>query len=88
MQKKKVVHTEFDALNASRFDLIKANLGLKNDGEVIRFLISYYFNQNIKAEHDLQREKAKKEYEEEIAPMLSDFMDKYGDQWKRLGEDE
>ncbi len=85
---KKVVHTEFDELNATRFDLIKANLGLKNDGEVIRFLISYYFNQNLKKEYNLQREEAKKEYANEIAPMLSDFMEKYGDQWKRLGEDE
>lgn len=85
---KKIVHTEFDTLNATRFDLIKENLGLKNDGEVIRFLISNYFNQNIKAKYDSQWEKAKKEYDEDIAPMLSDFMAKYGDQWRRLGEDE
>ncbi|MHA1673887.1 MAG: hypothetical protein ACTSYI_09680, partial [Promethearchaeota archaeon] len=85
---KKVVHTEFDELNATRFDLIKANLGLKNDGEVIRFLISYYYNQKLKKEYNLQMEEAKKEYASEIAPMLSDFMEKYGDQWKRLGEDE
>ena len=85
---KKVVHTEFDVLIASRFDLIKANLGLKNDGEVIRFLVSNYFNQNLKVPHTLQKEKAMKEYEEEIAPMLSEFMEKYGNQWKRLGEDE
>ena len=85
---KKVVHTEFDVLIASRFDLIKANLGLKNDGEVIRFLVSHYFNQNLKAQYNLEKENALKEYEEEIAPMLSDFMAKYGDQWKRLGEDE
>ena len=84
----KVVHTEFDQLLAYRFDLIKSTLGLKSDGEVIRYLVSNYYNSYIKKEADKRRENAKKEYDLEIEPMLKDFMAKYGDQWRRLGEDE
>mgnify|MGYP006288674673 CR=1 FL=1 len=36
----KVVHTEFDEKLPYRFTLIKDHLGLKNDGEVLRFLVS------------------------------------------------
>ncbi len=35
-----------------------------------------------------QKQLALKEYESEIGSMLSEFMEKYGDQWRRLGEDE
>ena len=85
---KKVVHTELDSPIASRFDQIKSHLGLKNDGEVIRFLISDYFNRKFKQEYERKKSQAKKEYDSEIGPMLTEFMDKYGDQWRRLGEDE
>lgn len=88
MLKKKIVHTELDDLMTSRFDLIKSHLGLKNDGEVIRFLISGYFNMNLKLDYEKHKQQALKEYESEIGPMLSGFMEKYGDQWRKLGEDE
>lgn len=84
----KVVHTEFDCLIAHRFDLIKSMLGLKSDGEVVRFLVSDYYNIHLKEKQNQLHEKAKVEYETEIEPMLKDFMAKYGDQWRRLGEDE
>ena len=35
-----------------------------------------------------QKQLALKEYESEIGPLLSEFMENYGDQWRRLGEDE
>jgi len=84
----KVVHTELDDKIALRFDLIKSHLGLKNDGEVIRFLISNFYSDKIEERYSIKRQEAKKEYEKEIKPMLEDFMEKYGDQWRRLGEDE
>ncbi|MHA1109798.1 MAG: hypothetical protein ACTSRE_01755 [Promethearchaeota archaeon] len=84
----KIVHTELDENISFRFDLIKSNLGLKNDGEVIRFLISNYFKNNIEEKYSKNRQEALKEYEKEIKPMLTEFMEKYGDQWRRLGEDE
>ena len=88
MMQKKIVHTELDELITSRFDLIKSYLGLKNDGEVFRFLISNYYNTTLKSNYESQRTQALKEYESEIEPMLSEFMDKYGKQWRKLGEDE
>ncbi|TFG18763.1 MAG: hypothetical protein EU530_08290 [Promethearchaeota archaeon] len=84
----KIVHTELDDKIALRFDLIKSHLGLKNDGEVIRFLISNFYTDKIDERYSKKRRDAKDEYEKEIKPMLEDFMDKYGDQWRRLGEDE
>ncbi|MCF2139227.1 MAG: hypothetical protein K9W44_04155 [Candidatus Lokiarchaeota archaeon] len=84
---KKVIHTELDLVIAYRFDLIKSQLGLKNDGEVIRFLISDFFNRKIKREYERNKILAKKEYDNEIGSMLTEFIDKYGDQWRRLGEE-
>jgi len=84
----KIVHTELDENISFRFDLIKSSLGLKNDGEVIRFLISNYFKNKIEEKYSKNRQEALKEYEKEIKPMLTEFMEKYGDQWRRLGEDE
>lgn len=70
----KIVHTELDQKVAVRFDLIKSHLGLKNDGEVVRFLISNYFTTNIQHDHDKKRMAAKNEYDKDIRPMLEDFM--------------
>ena len=83
----KVIHTEFDEKIAFRFSLIKSHLGLKNDGEVIRFLVSNYYNDKLAKTQSLNKQAAIEEYESEIEPMLNDFMKKYGDQWRRLGED-
>lgn len=82
-----MIHTEFDDKIAFRFSLIKSHLGLKNDGEVIRFLVSNFFNDNLAKTQNINKQAAIEEYETEIEPMLNDFMKKYGDQWRRLGED-
>ena len=56
--------------------------------QVIRFLISNFYTDKIDERYSKNRQKAKEEYEKEIKPMLEEFMEKYGDQWRRLGEDE
>jgi hypothetical protein len=42
---------------------------------------------NLRLNNEKHKQQALKEYESEIGPMLFDFMEKYGDQWRRLGED-
>jgi len=84
----KIVHTELEDRIALRFDIIKSHLGLKNDGEVVRFLISNYFTMKFEQDLSKKRQEAKIEYEKDIKPMLAEFMEKFGDQWRRLGEDE
>jgi len=84
----KIIHTEFDEKIAFRFSLIKSHLGLKNDGEVIRFLVSNYFTDKLAKSNEQSQNHALHEYETEIEPILNEFMKKYGDQWRRLGEDE
>ncbi len=84
---KKVVHTELDEMVAWRFNLVKSNLGLKSDGEVIRYLISNYYNRNFGDKVQKNKERALEEYENDVKPILENFMSKYSDQWKRLGEE-
>ena len=85
---KKIVHTELDEIVAWRFNLVKSSLGLKSDGEVIRYLITNYYTKNFKEKINKKKQRAQREYEKDIKPILKDFMSKYSDQWKRLGEDD
>ncbi|MBA7507502.1 hypothetical protein ES706_06221 [subsurface metagenome] len=81
-EKPKIVHTELKGILASRFNLIKSTLGIQNDAEVIRFLIQNYFReyleeQKISAREELERDRK----------IINKFMEKYGEEWKKLGED-
>ena len=85
---KKILHIELEEPLNSKFDMVKEHLGLKNDGEVVRFLLTDYFNHHLKKELEGKREAAKQLYISEIGPALDTFMKNYGDQWHRLGEDD
>ena len=50
MAKKKILHIELEEPLNSKFDMVKEHLGLKNDGEVVRFLLTDYFNHHLKKE--------------------------------------
>jgi hypothetical protein len=82
MSKAKVIHTELKDLLASRFDVIKASIGVQNDAEVIRFLIQHYYQENL--ERGANEARIEVERDREI---VKRFMDKYGPEWKRIGED-
>ena len=79
---KKTIHAELKGILSSRFDLIKASLGIQNDAEVVRFLIQNYFRENL--------EHSKTQAREEVGRdrlIVQEFMDKYGEEWRKLGED-
>jgi metal-responsive CopG/Arc/MetJ family transcriptional regulator len=82
MSKAKVIHTELKDLLASRFDVIKASIGVQNDAEVIRFLIQHYYQENLERAADEARIEVERDRE-----IVKRFMDKYGPEWKKLGED-
>jgi hypothetical protein len=77
----KVVHTELKGILSNRFEIIKSFLGIQNDAEVVRFLIQNYYTQKLEE----QENKAKKEVEQDQVT-IQKFMDKYGPEWKKLGE--
>lgn len=76
------MHTELDEPVSQRFEIIKAHLGLKNDGEVIRLLIMDYYHEKLEA----KRVRARREVEED-APLFEKLLELYGDQFRRLGEE-
>jgi metal-responsive CopG/Arc/MetJ family transcriptional regulator len=82
MSKAKVIHTELKDLLASRFDVIKASIGVQNDAEVIRFLIQHYYQETL--ERDTNEARVEVERDREV---VKRFMAKYGPEWKKLGED-
>ncbi|HME51496.1 MAG TPA: hypothetical protein VKM55_04720 [Candidatus Lokiarchaeia archaeon] len=83
MDKPKIIHAELKDLLATRFDLIKATIGVQNDAEVVRFLIQHYYQENL--EKSAVEARAEVEQDREL---ITRFMNKYGDEWKKLGEDE
>jgi len=82
-QKSKIIHTELKDALSERFEIIKVNLGIQNDAEVIRYLIQKYYNDNLE-ERDLI---ARTEYENDRSK-IDKFMNKYGEEWRKLGEDD
>jgi len=46
------------------------------------------YNMNLRINNEKLKQQALKEYKNEIGPILSEFMEKYGNQWRRLGEDQ
>jgi len=81
-EKTKVVHTELKENLSSRFEIIKSALGIQNDAEVIRFLIQNYYREHLEGE----KKKALEELEEDRR-IIKKFMKKYGEEWRKLGED-
>ena len=81
-EKPKILHTELKGILTSRFEIIKSTLGIQNDAEVMRFLIQNYYSEHLEGEEKI----ALKELEED-REIIKKFMEKYGDEWRKLGED-
>ena len=81
MAKSKIVHTELKGKISNRFEIIKEVLGIQTDAEVIRFLIQQYYRDHLEE----QQMSAKKELEQDKA-IVKKFMEKFGDEWRKLGE--
>ena len=81
-EKPKILHTELKGNLSTRFEIIKSALGIQNDAEVVRYLIQNYFKDYLED----QKEVARKELEED-REIIKKFMLKYGEEWKKLGED-
>ncbi len=81
-EKAKIVHAELKGTLSTRFDIIKEKLGIQNDAEVVRFLVQQYYRMNFEPEEILAREELKGDREK-----IKQFMQKYGEEWRNLGED-
>lgn len=81
-EKPKIVHTELKGILSSRFDIIKSTLGIQNDAEVIRFLIQNYYRDHLEV-----GKKATLSELEQDRGIIKKFMEKYGEEWRKLGED-
>ena len=79
----KVVHTELKKPLSKRFELIKDKLGMQNDAEVIRFLIQEYYSKH----YSIHVSNAQTEIKND-RHIIQEFMEKYGEEWRKLGEDE
>ncbi|OLS15762.1 MAG: hypothetical protein RBG13Loki_0599 [Promethearchaeota archaeon CR_4] len=81
-EKTKIVHAELKGNLATRFDIIKEKLGIQNDAEVVRFLVQQYYRTHLEPEEMLAKEEVKGDREK-----IKQFMQKYGEEWRKLGED-
>jgi len=81
-EKPKVLHTELRGNLSTRFKIIKSVLGIQNDAEVVRFLIQNYYKEYLESEKILAREEIERDRE-----IVKQFMEKYGEEWRKLGED-
>ncbi len=81
-QKPKVLHTELKGILSSRFEIIKTTLGIQSDAEVVRYLIQNYYLEHLEGE----KKAAFKELEDD-KDIIKKFMERYGKEWRKLGED-
>ena len=81
-EKPKILHTELKGNLSTRFDIIKSALGIQNDAEVVRYLIQNYFKNYLERQKMVAREGL-----EEDREIIKKFMKKYGEEWRKLGED-
>jgi len=81
-EKPKVLHTELKGNLSTRFNIIKSALGIQNDAEVVRYLIQNYFKENLEGQKMAAREGL-----EEDREIIKKFKEKYGVEWRKLGED-
>ncbi len=81
-EKPKVLHTELKGNLSNRFEIIKSSLGIQNDAEVVRYLIQNYYKEYLEGEKVIAREGL-----EEDRELIKKFMEKYGEEWRKLGEE-
>jgi len=81
-KKPKILHTELKGNLSTRFNIIKSALGIQNDAEVVRYLIQNYFKEYLEGQKMVAREEL-----EEDREIIKKFMEKYGEEWRKLGED-
>ena len=81
-EKPKVLHTELKGNLSTRFNIIKSALGIQNDAEVVRYLIQNYFKEYLEEQKIVAMEGL-----EEDREIIKKFMKKYGEEWRKLGED-
>ena len=81
-EKPKILHAELKGILSSRFNIIKSTLGIQNDAEVVRFLIQSYYKDHLEGEEKSAREELEKDRD-----IISRFMNTFGEEWKKLGED-
>ena len=81
-EKLKILHTELKGVLSYRFEFVKNALGIQNDSEVVRFLIQNYYKEHLEGE----MKKASEELEND-KKLIKKFMEKYGEEWRKLGED-
>ncbi len=81
-EKPKILHAELKGILSTRFEIIKTKLGIQNDAEVVRYLVQNYYLEHLEAD----KKTAMKELENDKA-IIKQFMDKYGEEWRKLGED-
>jgi len=81
-EKPKILHAELKGILSSRYEIIKTSLGIQNDAEVVRYLIQNYYLEYLEGDKKI----ALKELEKDKA-IIKQFMDKYGEEWRKLGED-
>jgi len=81
-EKPKVLHAELKGNLSTRFNIIKSALGIQNDAEVVRYLIQNYFKEYLEERRIVAREGL-----EEDREIIKKFMKKYGEEWRKLGED-
>ena len=77
----KTIHATLDHFLTVKFDRVKEYLGIQNDAEVIRVLITEIYRQKFIKEIDNAQEDMKK-----ALPFIDSFMEKYGKEWNKLGE--
>ncbi|TFG23806.1 MAG: hypothetical protein EU529_06255 [Promethearchaeota archaeon] len=77
-----MVHTELKENLSSRFEIIKSAIGIQNDAEVVRFLIQNYYREHLEGGMKIALDEI-----EEDRKIIKKFMQKYGDEWRKLGED-
>ncbi len=83
VKKGKIVHTELKGALSHRFELIKESLGIQTDAEVMRFLIQQYFKSNLENREIFAQKEVDQDRQE-----INRFMKKFGEEWRKLGEDE
>jgi len=81
-EKPKVLHAELRGNLSTRFNIIKSVLGIQNDAEVVRFLIQNYYKEYLESEKIAAREEIERDRD-----IVKQFMEKYGEEWRKLGED-
>ncbi len=82
-EKPKVLHTELKGNLSTRFSIVKSVLGIQNDAEVVRFLIQNYYKEYLEGDKIAAREEIERD-----RGIVKKFMEKYGEEWRKLGEDE